>query len=218
MIMQAERELIVEYGKKLITQGLTTGTGGNISIFDRKTRLMAMSPSGVDYFETRPQDVAIINVDTCEKIDGEFKPSVEYLLHRIFYVERGDIDAIVHTHSTYATALATLGMDLPASSYLIAFAGPNVRCAPYRTFGTQELADIALEYMKDRYCVLLANHGLVAGGKNIAKAFNIALTIEECCHTYHLAKTIGEPLILSDDEMKKLAVKFQTYGQPKKEA
>ena len=94
MIMQAERELIVEYGKKLITQGLTTGTGGNISIFDRKTRLMAMSPSGVDYFETRPQDVAIINVDTCEKIDGEFKPSVEYLLHRIFYVERDDIALI----------------------------------------------------------------------------------------------------------------------------
>ncbi len=216
MLMQKERELIVEYGKKLITQGLTSGTGGNISIFDRSTGLMAISPSGVDYFETRPQDVAVLRVSNCEKVDGEYKPSSEYLLHRIFYQKRSDINAVVHTHSAYATALATLGWDLPASSYLIASAGPNVRCAPYRSFGTQELADIAYEYMIDRFCVLLSNHGLVAGGVKLAKAFSVALTIEECCRSYYLAKSLGEPQILPEEEMRSLMERFKTYGQPQK--
>lgn len=214
--MKKERELVVEYGKKLITAGLTSGTGGNISIFDPDTGYMAISPSGVDYFETRPQDVVIMKASDTSKVDGELKPSSEYLLHSVFYNKRNDIRAVVHTHSPYATALATLGEGLPASSYLVAMAGPDVKCAPYRSFGTQQLADIACEYMKERSCVLLANHGLVAGGPNIARAFSIAQTIEECCRNYHLARCIGKPLILPEEEMKNLAVRFRTYGQTKK--
>ncbi|MFZ5975509.1 MAG: L-fuculose-phosphate aldolase [Bacillota bacterium] len=216
MLIQEERELIVEYGKKLITCGLTKGTGGNISICNRAQGLMAISPSGLDYFETLPEDVAVVSVEDGKIAEGKRKPSSELELHRIFYVNRGDIDAVVHTHSTFATTLATLGWGLPASNYLIALAGPDVRCAPYASFGTPELAQNAFEYMKDRYCVLLSNHGLVAGAKDIANAFNIASLIEECCETYYRAKVIGEPQILSEDEMAYMMERFKTYGQVKK--
>ncbi|MBQ3378277.1 MAG: L-fuculose-phosphate aldolase [Clostridia bacterium] len=213
MLMEKERSLVVEYGKKLITNGLTTGTGGNISIFDSSTGLMAISPSGVDYFETTPADVVVMRAADHEKLDGDMKPSSEYRLHSIFYQNRPDVRAVVHTHSPYATALATLGEGLPASSYLVAFAGPDVRCAPYRTYGTAELASAACEYMEGRNCVLLANHGLVAGAGDIKSAFHIAMTIEECCRTYQLARSMGKPLILPEDEMRRLMEKFKSYGQ-----
>ncbi|MBQ1434303.1 MAG: L-fuculose-phosphate aldolase [Clostridia bacterium] len=213
MLMEKERKLVVEYGKKLVSEGLTTGTGGNISIYDPDTGYMAISPSGVDYFETKPSDVVVMSAKNGEKADGELKPSSEYRLHSIFYNRRDDIRAVVHTHSPYATALATLGEGLPASSYLIAFAGPDVKCAPYRTYGTEELAEAAYEYMTDRRCVLLANHGLVAGAPDIKSAFHIALTIEECCRTYQLARSMGKPLILPEDEIKRLIEKFKSYGQ-----
>ena len=88
-------------------------------------------------------------------------------MHLIYYRNREDINALVHTHSPYAKTIASLGWELPAVSYLIAFAGPNVRCAPYETFGTKQLADAAFEGMIDRRAVLLANHGLIAGANNI---------------------------------------------------
>ena len=215
MLIQEERELIVEYGKKLITCGLTKETGGNISIFNRDRGLMAISPSGLDYFETRAEDIAVISVEDGKIADGKRKPSSELELHRIFYLNREDIDAVVHTHSTFATTLATLGWRLPASNYLIALAGPDVRCAPYASFGTAELAQNAFEYMRDRYCVLLSNHGLVAGAKDIANAFNIASLIEECCETYYRAKVAGQPQILSSEEMQRMMQRFKTYGQVK---
>lgn len=216
MLIQKERELVVEFGKKLITCGLTKGTGGNISICNRAEGLMAISPSGLDYFETRPEDVAVVSVEDGSIADGERKPSSELELHRIFYVNRTDIGAVVHTHSTFATTLATLGWGLPASNYLVALAGPDIRCAPYASFGTRELAENAFEYMKDRYCVLLSNHGLVAGAGDIANAFNIAFLMEECCETYYRAKAVGEPQILSEAEMRNMMEKFKTYGQVKK--
>lgn len=216
MLIQKERELVVEFGKKLITCGLTKGTGGNISICNRAEGLMAISPSGLDYFETRPEDVAVVSVEDGSIADGKRKPSSELELHRIFYVNRTDIGAVVHTHSTFATTLATLGWGLPASNYLVALAGPDIRCAPYASFGTRELAENAFEYMKDRYCVLLSNHGLVAGAGDIANAFNIAFLMEECCETYYRAKAVGEPQILSEAEMRNMMEKFKTYGQVKK--
>lgn len=215
MLLEKERQQIVEYGKKLVNLGLTKSTGGNISIFNREEGLMAISPSGMDYFETEPEDVAILRVSDGEKIEGNYNPSSEHAMHRIFYTGREDINAVVHTHSTYATTLATMGWGLPASNYLVALAGPDVRCAPYQSFGTPELANAAFEYMKDRYCVLLENHGLVAGAKDIANAFNIALLIEECCQTYYLATVAGRAKILSPEEMDKMMVRFQTYGQIK---
>lgn len=212
MLLKEERELIVEYGKKLITSGLTKGTGGNISIYNRQQNLMAISPSGLDYFETEPGDIVVLNLKG-EIVDGRCKPSSELEMHSIFYQKREDINAIVHTHSPFCTTIAALNWDLPAVSYLVAYAGPDVRCAKYATFGTPELANNAFEAMKDRRAVLLANHGLLAGAKDIANAFNIAEEIEFSAEIYYRAKSIGNPVILSDEEMKLMAEKFKNYGQ-----
>jgi len=135
LILLNERQEIVEYGKKLVTSGLTKGTGGNLSIFNRKEGLMAISPSGIDYFKITPKDVVVLDLDG-NIIDGDKKPSSELEMHRIFYKNRDDIDAIIHTHSTYATILSCLNVPLPPVHYMVALAGLNVRCAKYATFGT----------------------------------------------------------------------------------
>ena len=216
MLLQQEREDVVKYCKMLITHGLTKGTGGNISIFNREQGLFAISPSGIDYFETEPEDVVVMNLDG-QVVDGKRKPSSEHELHRIFYVNRPDINAVVHTHSVYSTVLAVLREELPASSYLVAFAGgPNVRCGDYVSFGTKELAEITLKAMEDRNAALMANHGLITGGKDILNAFNIAEQIEGCAEVYVKARMIGKPVILDDDEMAKMVDVFNhSYGQKK---
>ncbi|HDR3498659.1 TPA: L-fuculose-phosphate aldolase [Bacillus toyonensis] len=212
MFLQKEREEIVAYGRKMISSGLTKGTGGNISIFNREQGLVAISPSGLDYYETTPVDVVILNLDG-EVVEGERKPSSELDMHLIYYRNREDINALVHTHSPYAKTIASLGWELPAVSYLIAFAGPNVRCAPYETFGTKQLAEAAFEGMINRRAVLLANHGLIAGANNIKMAFTVAEEIEFCAQIYYQTKSVGEPKLLPEDEMENLAKKFEGYGQ-----
>lgn len=216
MLLAKEREQVVEYCLKMIQAGLTKGTGGNISIFNRELGLYAISPSGMDYFSMKPEDVVVMNLQD-EVVEGTRRPSSEWGLHSIFYKNREDIDAVVHTHSIYCAVLATNREELPASNYLVAFAGPNVRCAPYASFGTPELAKNAYDYMTDRYAVLLANHGLVAGGKTILKAFQVAEEIEFCAEVYVKARSIGTPVLLSDDEMANMAKRFQDYGQKEKD-
>ncbi len=215
MLLQREREEIVQYGRKLVTSNLTKGTGGNLSIYNRKEGLMAISPSGIDYFKIKPEDVVVLDIEG-NKIEGDKKPSSEYEMHRIFYANRVDINAIIHTHTMYATTIACLNWDLPPVHYMVALAGLNVRCAKYATFGTKELAENAFEAMKDRKAVLLANHGLLAGDKDLANAFNITEEIEYCAELYYRTKCIGEPVILSEDEMRLMLEKFKTYGQVKK--
>ena len=148
-----------------------------------------------------------------EIIEGDKKPSSEVDLHRIFYQGRDDLDAIIHTHTIYATTLSCLRWDLPAVHYLIAVAGKNVRCADYATFGTQELAENAFKAMKDRRAVLLANHGLVAGAETLERAFSITEEIEYVAELYYRTKGLGEPVILDDEEMARMAMKFKSYGQ-----
>lgn len=212
MMLLEERMKIVEYGKKMVTNGLTKGTGGNISIFNREQGLVAISPSGIDYFDTLPEDVVILSVDG-EVVDGTRRPSSELDMHLIFYQRRQDLNALVHTHSPYAKTIAALGWEIPPISYLVAFAGLNVRCAPYETFGTKELAESAFAGMADRRAVLLANHGMIAGAHNIETAFTVAEEIEFSAQIFYQAKAIGEPTLLSAEEMEKLAKKFESYGQ-----
>ena len=177
---------------------------------------MAISPSGVDYFKIKPEDVVILNLKG-NKIDGDKLPSSEYEMHKIFYANRADIDAIIHTHTTYATTISCLNWVLPPVHYMVALAGLNVRCAKYATYGTKELAENAFKAMKYRKAVLLANHGLLAGAKDLANAFNITEEIEYCAELYYRTKCIGEPVILPEEEMKLMMDKFKTYGQVKKE-
>lgn len=214
MLMKEAREQLVEYGKKIITSGLTKGTGGNLSIFDRAKGLIAITPSGIDYFDTKLEDIVIMNLDG-EILEGNRKPSSEYELHKIFYERRDDLDAIIHTHTMYATTISCLAWELPAVHYMIALAGKNVRCAEYATFGTMKLAENAFEAMKDRRAVLLQNHGLLAGANDLANAFNITEEIEYCAELYYRTKCIGEPVILPDKEMTLMAEKFKSYGQKK---
>lgn len=212
MLLEQERNDIVYYCKKLLQSGLTTGTGGNISIYNRKQNLMAISPSGIEYEKMKPEDVVVLDMEH-NIIEGEHKPSSELEMHSIFYRERDDLNAMVHTHSTFAKTLSSLRWDLPAVSYLVAYAGKNVRCAEYASFGTKELAENALTAMDDRKAVLLANHGLLAGAHDVKNAFNIAEEIEFCAEIYYRAKSIGNPIILDDEEMVRMDRAFQTYGQ-----
>ncbi|PKM49339.1 MAG: fuculose phosphate aldolase [Firmicutes bacterium HGW-Firmicutes-7] len=217
MIMKKEREEIVKYGRMLVTQGLTKGTGGNLSICNRKKGLMALTPSGVDYFIMKPEDVVLLDVQTGEVVEGDKVPSSECDMHRIFYKYRTDINALVHTHSDYATTIACLNEPLPAIDYLVALAGPDVRCAKYATYGTVELAKNAFEGMKDRYAVLLANHGIIVGGVDIGTAFYITEEIEFCCGLYYRSRCIGNPVTLPEDEMLRMIERFKNYGKKPEE-
>lgn len=213
MKMFEERYLIVEYGKKLITSGLTKGTGGNISIYNPSLGLMAISPSGMDYFETKPEDIVLTDLDG-NIVEGKRKPSSEKDLHRIFYLKRPDVNAVVHAHSMYSTILATLGWDLPAANYYIAIGGGNdIRCAEYKTFGTWELAESSFNAMKNRYACFMGNHGLLACSGNIEAAFTIAEETERMAEIYYKAKLIGTPKILDDSEVETMLEKFKSYGQ-----
>lgn len=215
LMFKKERELIVEFGKKLIEKNLTKGTGGNISVFIRDKKLMLITPSGIDYFKMTPEDIVIMDLDD-NVVHGNNKPSSEYLMHTIFYKKRQDINAIVHAHSTFSTTLACMNWELPAISYLVPVAGGNnVRCAKYATFGTNELAVNAFEAMKDRYAVFLANHGLLVGAKDLPNAFSKAEEIEFCAEIYCRTKSLGEPKLICDAEVDKLINLFHGYGQVK---
>ena len=212
MLMEKERLLLIEYGKKLVKAGLTKGTGGNLSIFDRKNGHVAITPSGIDFFEIQPEDIVIIDVDG-NVIEGNRVPSSEWAMHVMPYKYRDDIDAVIHAHTMYATVMACLRQELPATHYMIAVAGENVRVAEYATYGSPELAKNAFEAMKDRKAVILANHGILAGANDLLNAFNIIEEIEYCAEVYTKAKAIGEPVILPQEEMTLMAEKFKTYGQ-----
>ena len=135
MLLKEERELVVEYGKQMIERGLTVGTFGNLSVYNEKENLFAISPSGMDYFKTAPEDVVVLTPEG-EKVDGDRKPSSEVDMHRIFYQKRPGIHAVVHTHSTFATALSCMGWSIPPLHYLVAYSGREVPCTPYVQFGT----------------------------------------------------------------------------------
>lgn len=212
MLMEKERQDIVVYSKKLVTDGLTVGTGGNISIYDPSTGYYAITPSGIDYFQMSASDVVVLDLQG-NIIDGNRRPSSEVALHRMIYENRSDITSVVHTHSTYCTVLATNHMELPASSYLVAFAGKNVPCAPYAPFGTEELARLTCQAMQGRKAALMANHGLITGGISIVKAYEVAQQIEFCAKVYVKALSIGKPKILSEKEMEEMILRFQDYGQ-----
>ncbi len=214
MLLEKARRDLVKYGKKLVEHNLTKGTGGNLSIYDDGEELMALTPSGIPYFEMEPADIVIMDLDG-EVVEGDKKPSSEEAMHRFIYKKRDDIKALVHAHSTYSTSLSLLRETLPPAHYMIALAGYDVRCARYATYGTEELANNAIEAMEGRNAVLLANHGLLAGAGDLPNAFNTAEEVEFVAEVYWRAKAIGEPVILPEAEMNLMAEKFKSYGQVK---
>ncbi len=206
-----EREEIVAFGKKMLSAGLTTGSGGNLSFFNRKEGLIAITPSGIEYTALTPKKILVVTPDGTLQ-EGEGKPSSELGFHLALYHGRSDVQAVVHTHSPYATTYACLNREIPAVHYLVAFAGKQVNVAPYALFGTNELAQSVVKTIGKDHAVLLANHGLVAVGSSLVNAFNTAEEIELVARIYYQAQCIGKPVILSDGDMDQVIEKFKTYG------
>ena len=214
MILEKEREQVIEYSLKLLSEGLTNGTAGNVSIFNREEGLVAISPTGVNYSELTPEMISIVDLEG-KLIEG-LKPSSELEMHMILYRNREDVNAVIHTHPVYTTVLACLRQDLPAIDYMIAVTGATkVRCAEYASYGTKELAENAYKAMGSSLAVILANHGLTTAGKDIANAFNITVQVEYISNLYIKARNIGEPIILPDNDMNSMLESFKTYGQIK---
>ena len=212
MILEKEREKIVETGKRMIDARLTTGTGGNLSIFNRKENLIAIKPSGVPYQSMRAQDVVVLRPDG-ERVDGVLKPSSETKFHLAIYHARPDVDAILHSHQVHTTTIACMGIELPAVHYLLAFSGDKVPLAPYATFGTQALSDNILSVLGNYKACLLENHGLITLGASLDEAFDTAEALELVAQIYIQAKSIGEAKILNSEQMNVVIEKFKTYGK-----
>jgi L-fuculose-phosphate aldolase len=212
MLLNQERKDIVRFGRKLISANLTTGAGGNLSVINRALNLIAIKPSGVAYQDLEAEDIVIISPQG-EIIEGSLKPSSEKHFHLALYQARPHIHAIIHTHQVYATTLACLQWELPAVHYLVGFSGDKVPLAPYAPYGTPELAEHIVASMGTYNACLMANHGLVTVGENLEAAFTVAEQIELVAHIYLLSKSVGNPVILGDADMKTVIEKFQSYGQ-----
>lgn len=212
MYLKEKRQLI-KFGCELVEKNLTFNSGGNLSVFDHVNQNMIITPSGIPYENLKVEDICVLSVDG-KKVDGELKPSSEYLMHLEIYKRRKDINSLIHSHSKYIGVVSALGKNLPSVHYLIASAGgKDVPLAPYATFGTMELAVNAAEYIENRKAVILSNHGLIAGGKSLKEAMDITVDLEYCSFIYITALSAGEPTILSDEEMEKMVERFKSYGQ-----
>jgi len=212
MKLEKERKQVIECGKKLIDNGLTVGTFGNVSVYNREEGLMAISPSGMDYFKIGLEDVVVMTPEG-KKVEGDNKPSSEVDMHRIFYLKRPEINAVVHTHSTFATTLACMHKSVPPIHYLVAYSGRDVPCIPYVQFGTYELAQAAYDAMADGYACILGNHGLLSVGGSIDYAFDVAQQIELLCELYYRTLLAGGPTLMKDEDIDVVLKQFSHYRQ-----
>ena len=213
MLLAQEREQVVAYGKRLVETGLTEGTFGNLSVVNREQGLMAISPSGMDYFLTRPEDVAVVDLEG-RQVDGGHKPSSEADLHRLVYQARADVNGVVHTHSPFATILSCLRWPIPPIHYLVAYSGREVPCIPYYPFGSLELAEAARDALaEDVNVCLLGNHGLLAAGGSLSFAFDAAQQLEFLAKVYYYTRQAGGGVNLTPEELEAMLGKFQSYRQ-----
>jgi L-fuculose-phosphate aldolase len=207
----ALRRAIIATALRMNALGINQGKAGNVSARVRGGFLV--TPTGLPYERTRPEDIVAMRLDG--RVEGRRAPSSEWRFHRDLYASRAECRAIVHTHSPYATSLACLGMGVPAFHYMVAVAGGHdIRCAPYATFGTQELSDLARAALAGRRACLLANHGMIAIGPDLDAALALAVEVEALCGQYWRALQIGQPVLLSAREMDRVLAKFATHGQP----
>ncbi len=210
--MLQQRQTICDHGRRLLDEGLAKSTAGNLSIRGPGD-VIAISPTAMPYRDLEPDDVPIVNMDS-EVIWGGREPATETPMHAAILRSFGDVNGVVHTHSPYATTFASLNRPIPASHYVIAFAGNEIPVAEYRTYGTRELGESAVEALGDTHnACLLQNHGVIATGADLEEAFEIALMVEFCARIHYQAVSIGDPVILEEEELENLKVKFASYGQ-----
>ena len=204
-----EVEQVIKYAKMLNVKNLSALRSGNISV--RYKNGFLITPSGVKYSQLETEDVVFVS------LDGKFeslkqKPSSEWRIHKDIYVNKKEANAVVHAHSTHATAVSAHGKSIPAFHYMVALAGgDDIKCAEYATFGTEELSKNILEALDKRKACLMSNHGQVVFDTNLEKAFELAEEIENICHQYINTLKIGIPKILSNNEMKKVLEKVKDY-------
>lgn len=208
------RRAIIAAARRMNELGINQGTSGNIGV--RRRGGFLVTPSGMEYEHLKPSDIVAMDMDG--NASGWRKPSSEWRIHRDILAARPEAGAVIHAHPPYATTLACLGRGIPSFHYMVAMAGGgSIRCAPYATFGTEALSKAALAALRGRRACLMANHGMVVFGRDLAHALRIALEVETLAGQYWRALQIGRPKLLSKAEMKRNVEKFKTYGvQPKR--
>jgi len=208
--MQAQREKLLQVSRQLVACGLNKGTSGNASI--RMDDGLLITPTGLEVEAMTPADM--VWMDGQGRCHGERQPSSEWRFHRDILQARPEINAVLHTHSVFATTLACLQRDIPPFHYMIAVTGRDcIRCAPYALFGSQALSDHALAALQDSRACLLANHGMIALGEDADRALAVAVEVENLCEMYWRALQVGEPRLLSEREMAEVFERFRGYGK-----
>ena len=209
--MHNQREQLLKTSQKLVDTGLNKGTSGNASI--RVGDGFLVTPSGMAVEEMSPDNMVYM------QLDGSFqqskKPSSEWRFHRDILASRIDINAVIHTHSMFATTLACLHKDIPPFHYMIAVAGGDtIQCAPYALFGSQQLSDYVLTALKDRKACLLANHGRIALGNDLEDALAVAVEVENLSEQYwRILQVNANPPLLNEAEMRQVFLQFKGYGK-----
>lgn len=207
--LSLRQQLATAY-RELVKLGLNRGTSGNCSIRLGRNKLL-ITPSGIPHEQVLPETLVEITLEG--EVNGSGVPSSEWRFHCDIMRHRSDVQAVVHTHSAAATAVACLHKEIPAFHYMVAVAGgDSVRCSKYELFGSQQLSDRVLEALFDRQACLMANHGMIAVGRNLQQAVQLALEVETLSDQYLRAVSCGEPIILSKQEMKEVLEKFKNYG------
>jgi len=211
--MSKLRSAVIKYSKKLNSTNLSALRSGNISVRAKEKKIdgFYITPSGAKYLSLKPKDIVFVS------LRGKFDkkkgiPSSEWRFHQDIYVNKKEAKAIVHAHSTCATAVSTHQKSIPAFHYMIGVAGgEDIKCTKYSTFGTRKLSNNILSALKNRLACLIGNHGQIAFGENLDKAFELAQEVENICNQYINALRIGIPKILSKKEMKIVLVKMKNY-------
>lgn len=205
--------------RAMSSSGLNTGTAGNASLrlqsAPGEMLRFLVTPSGVAADAATPDDMVEVFADG--RSIGRLAPSTEWQLHRDIYAAFPAASAVLHAHSPFATALACQRADIPPFHYMIArFGGGTVRCAPYATFGTQELSDACVRALQERNACLMANHGMLVFGRDLAQALALAIELETLCAQYWRTLQLGPPALLTDAEMADVIARFRTYGKPQR--
>ena len=206
---RAKRQSVIDACLRMNALGINQGTSGNISV--RHGDGLLITATSTPYEAMRPEQIVHMGLDGSH--DPAQRPSSEWRFHRDILKARPDVEAVVHAHPTHCTALAIMGMEIPPVHYMIACAGGDtIRCAPYATFGTQELSDHAVHALEGRLACLLAHHGMIAVGPSLAKAMWLAVEVETLARQYHASLQIGKPPLLSKEEIEKVRVRMAGYG------
>ncbi len=202
------RAALLDTSRRMVELGLNRGTAGNASV--RCSGDILITPSALPVADMTDQDMVLLDADG--KVLHGGKPSSEWRFHCDILRALSEIGAVLHMHSMFATTIACLRRDVPAVHYHIAIAGgETIRCTPYSVFGEQNLSDLALEALHGRKACLLGNHGMIALGRDLADALSVALEVEYLCEIYWRTLQVGEPHILTRQQMHEVQEKFVEY-------